>query len=248
MSSEKKSLLLPAWGGGQYHLDSGHGPGLTAGYDYLLGTVPFPSVGLRFGGNQGGFGISGPIPGISLDNGMPAGWSWNHPQSVWAWLRDKMHNDEVEQPDETPANKPVIAPKKDNKAVKAGSEPAMDSNQLFKAALFGEMAKFGFTPEQTDGAASLVLLIQDATQDKQAIDLGTLAMLGLVGVPVAVGLTGGYMAARAGDDPLAVERLKHKELINELNFQTDALRRQATARNKAKMPTMAIPAPMGTHA
>lgn len=124
----------------------------------------------------------------------------------------------------------------------------MDSNQLFKAAFFEEMAKLGFDPVQTDGASSLAILVCDAAENKEAIDLGTLAMLGMVGVPVAAGLTGGYMAARAGDDPLAVERLKHKELINELNFQTDALRRNAAARHKTQLPTMAIPAPAGTHA
>ena len=122
----------------------------------------------------------------------------------------------------------------------------MDSNQQFKAAFFNKMAGYGFSPDQVEGAASLAILVDDAIANKEAIDLGTLAMLGLVGAPVAAGLTGGYMAARAGDDPLAVDRLKHKEILNELNNQSDAIRRQAKMRHSQHLPTMAIPSPMGT--
>lgn len=122
----------------------------------------------------------------------------------------------------------------------------MDSNQQFKAAFFNKMASLGFNPDQVEGAASLAILVDDAYSNKEAIDLGTLAMLGLVGAPVAAGLTGGYMAARAGDDPLAVDRLKHKEILNELNTQTDAIRRQAKMRHSQQLPTMAIQSPMGT--
>ena len=120
----------------------------------------------------------------------------------------------------------------------------MDANQQFKAALLNDMAGRGFTPDQVDGAASLLLVMTDMYENKQAIDLSTLALLGMVGVPVAAGLTGGYMAARAGDDPLAVERLKHKELLNELNSQTDTLRRKSMMRQRP-LPTATVPALAG---
>ncbi len=122
----------------------------------------------------------------------------------------------------------------------------MDSNQQFKAAFFSKMASYGLDPDQVDGAASLAILVDDAYSNKEAIDFSTLALLGLVGTPVAAGLTGGYMAARAGDDPLAVDRLKHKEILNELNTQTDAIRRQSKMRHSHQMPTMAVPSPMRT--
>lgn len=115
----------------------------------------------------------------------------------------------------------------------------MDSNQQFKAAFLHEMAQQGLTPDQAEGAASLAILAADEIE-KNGIDLGTLALMGLIGVPVGAGLTAGYVAARAGDDPLAVERLKHKELLNELNNQTDSLTRQSKMRHQAPMPTMAV--------
>jgi hypothetical protein len=101
-----KSAIIPAWGGGQYHLGNDR-VGLQAGYDYLLGTVPVPSLGIRVGGKRGGVGISGPLPGISLDNGVRPGWSWNHPRSIWAALGDKLDGKSSQPAQPQLASQPV---------------------------------------------------------------------------------------------------------------------------------------------
>lgn len=89
---EKRAMMLPipAWGGGSYN--SNNGLGATAGYTYLLGGIPVPFAGLRAGGRHGGISLTGPIPGLGLDAGMPPerGWYNNEIPSLWKMLGDKI--------------------------------------------------------------------------------------------------------------------------------------------------------------
>lgn len=105
----------------------------------------------------------------------------------------------------------------------------MDANQRYKVAFVQRLAELGFDADQADGCASLALLAGQE-REKVAIDWSTLALLGAIGVPVGAGLTGGYMLARAGDDPLAADRIKGREVMSTLEEQTKALERRNQAR------------------
>jgi len=85
-----KTAIIPSWGGGQYTIGAKGPVGLQAGYSYALGAVPLPDVGVRFGGENGGVGVGGILPYISVDTGARPGWQWNSPQSIWGWLHDKL--------------------------------------------------------------------------------------------------------------------------------------------------------------
>jgi hypothetical protein len=86
----KKAILLPSWGGGRYHVGSGKGIGLDAGYDHMLGLIPSPYVGLRAGTKDFGVSAGGPLPYIGLDNGVRPGGQWTYPRSLWGYAYDKM--------------------------------------------------------------------------------------------------------------------------------------------------------------
>jgi hypothetical protein len=88
---EKEAFIpipLPSTGGGSYVTN--HGLGVEAGYNHILGVLPVPEVGLRYGDEDGGITLSGPIPGIGIDNGtVPGKWNWNRNRSLWQYLKDK---------------------------------------------------------------------------------------------------------------------------------------------------------------
>jgi hypothetical protein len=89
--------IIPSWGGGQYNAGNPEGFGGNIGYSYLAGVVPFPSVGMRFGGKDGGVSIKGPLPGIAVDSGVDPGWQWKSPRSLWGWGYDKITGNKTPQ-------------------------------------------------------------------------------------------------------------------------------------------------------
>lgn len=87
---------VPAWGG--QHISfapKNKGIGLTAGYDYLAGTIPIPYLGLDIGGQDHGVSLSGPVPGIGARAGFmsrPPGVTRhiaNH-RSLWKTIGDSL--------------------------------------------------------------------------------------------------------------------------------------------------------------
>ncbi len=84
-----------AWGGQKWQ--TGTAPiGLEAGYDWLLGTVPIPSVGLRIGSKDEALTIGGPIPSIGYTS-VPAfkGRAGTGQRNVWDWMTDDREGDEI---------------------------------------------------------------------------------------------------------------------------------------------------------
>lgn len=77
------------WGGGSYRTDPSEPIGFEAGYDYALGTIPYPRLNVRFGGPD--FGVSlGTAPDIDRgsESGVHEGWMGDPMRSLWRFLGD----------------------------------------------------------------------------------------------------------------------------------------------------------------
>jgi hypothetical protein len=84
--------VAPAWGGQSWVTKRKAGLRGEAGYDYLLGTVPVPSIGASIGTDNFNVGFSGPIPGISFGDGVPKDYSGrveHLPRSLWKIIADE---------------------------------------------------------------------------------------------------------------------------------------------------------------
>lgn len=76
--------LMPGTGGGQWSVPGPMGTSAFLGYDYLLGAMPWPNFGLRYGNGDHGLSLSGPFLGLDYDQGMSRrGWSWNKSPTLW---------------------------------------------------------------------------------------------------------------------------------------------------------------------
>lgn len=89
---EKTALsVLPSWGGQALVTKRKLGLRGEIGYDYLLGTVPIPNLGISIGNENRSFDIGGPIPHIGFSSGLPSDYSGrieNRPRSLWKALAD----------------------------------------------------------------------------------------------------------------------------------------------------------------
>lgn len=99
-------FILPAFGGGKYTTKRRGGFRGEAGYDYLAGVLPLPSVGFSVGNDKMEVGLSGPLPGISFTSGRDKdsyGWDNDFTRSLPKVIADKIQgrtkydhfNDEV---------------------------------------------------------------------------------------------------------------------------------------------------------
>ena len=89
----EKEAFLPiiSTGGGSYLTNQG--VGLNTGYSHAFGLIPLPEIGIRVGNENAGATISGPIPGIAVDNGLKSGkWNWNGIRSLWQVAKDAYEN------------------------------------------------------------------------------------------------------------------------------------------------------------
>lgn len=169
-----KSATL-AWGGGQYHLGPNAkkwGLGVEAGYSNLAGLLPIPHIGLRVGTPYGGFGVHGPLPGISIDNGNVANnrWQRNLPRGFAEYLYDRAHDQDVYNVDgedtilpdtvgqalteKAPAAEPKSKPKSEPKAEKPQTKVGTTMDARSFGSKLGRLVKRAFDPSAAVAAGA----------------------------------------------------------------------------------------------
>ena len=90
--TEKQAFaILPAWGGSDWVTKRKMGLRGTAGYNYIMGAIPVPQIGMQFGTDKANVSLSGPIPSIGFGSGIPKDYSGKvdyNPPSWWKLLSD----------------------------------------------------------------------------------------------------------------------------------------------------------------